>query len=143
MKAILKYTDCLHDGKRVSSVLYENNIQILRIRPGKSIYPQVTIHVNDYDELNMLIQKLNDACLYGVEVVKVNTINYSVIVIEYLLLFLLLLLCQSVRVSLSVWTVEGRRVRCSPYIRQHIVSDSPPHNFFKLTTNIDLNSTMT
>ena len=88
MKAILKYTDCLHDGKRVSSVLYENNIQILRIRPGKSIYPQVTIHVNDYDELNMLIQKLNDACLYGVEVVKVNTINYSVIVIEYLLLFL-------------------------------------------------------
>lgn len=64
MKAILKYTDCLHDGKRVSSVLYENNIQILRIRPGKSIYPQVTIHVNDYDELNMLIQKLNDACLY-------------------------------------------------------------------------------
>ena len=61
MKAILKYTDCLHDGKRVSSVLYENNIQI---------------------------QKLNDACLYGVEVVKVNTINYSVIVIEYLLLFL-------------------------------------------------------
>lgn len=51
MKAILKYTDCLHDG-------------------------------------NMLIQKLNDACLYGVEVVKVNTINYSVIVIEYLLLFL-------------------------------------------------------
>ena len=45
MKAILKYTDCLHDGKRVSSVLYENNIQILRIRPGKSIYPQVTIHV--------------------------------------------------------------------------------------------------
>ena len=88
MKAILKYTDCLHDGKRVSSVLYENNIQILRIRPGKSIYPQVTIHVNDYDELNMLIQKLNDACLYGVEVVKVNTINYSVIVIAYLLLFL-------------------------------------------------------
>lgn len=58
------------------------------IRPGKSIYPQVTIHVNDYDELNMLIQKLNDACLYGVEVVKVNTINYSAIVIEYLLLFL-------------------------------------------------------
>ena len=88
MKAILKYTDCLHDGKRVSSVLYENNIQILRIRPGKSIYPQVTIHVNDYDELNMLIQKLNDVCLYGVEVVEVNTINYSVIVIEYLLLFL-------------------------------------------------------
>lgn len=92
MKAILKYTDCLHDGKRVSSVLYENNIQILRIRPGKSIYPQVTIHVNDYDELNMLIQKLNDVCLYGVEVVKVNTINYSVIVIEYLLLFLCFLL---------------------------------------------------
>ena len=88
MKAILKYTDCLHDGKRVSSVLYENNIEILRIRPGKSIYPQVTIHINDDDELNMLIQKLNDACLYGVEVVKVNTINYSVIVIEYLLLFL-------------------------------------------------------
>ena len=80
-KTDLKYTDCLHDGKRVSSVLYENNIQILRIRPGKSIYPQVTIHVNDYDELN-------DACLYGVEVVKVNTINYSAIVIEYLLLFL-------------------------------------------------------
>lgn len=88
MKAVLKYTDCLHDGKRVSSVLYENNIQILRIRQGKSIYPQVTIHVNDYNELNMLIQKLNDVCLYGVEVVKVNTINYSLIVIEYLLLFL-------------------------------------------------------
>ena len=52
MKAILKYTDCLHDGKRVSSVLYENNIQILRIRPGKSIYPQLS----DEEFVRMMIE---------------------------------------------------------------------------------------
>ena len=46
-KTDLKYTDCLHDEKRVSSVLYENNIQILRIRPV-DILPRI----NPWDSLD-------------------------------------------------------------------------------------------
>lgn len=88
MKATLKYTDCLNDGRRVSSVLSRNNVQILRTKSGKSIYPQVTIRVGSYDELSLLVQMLNKESLYGVEVIKTSTINWGIMAIENLLMML-------------------------------------------------------
>lgn len=86
MKATLKYTDCLNDGRRVSSVLSRNDVQILRTKSGKSIYSQVTIRVGSYDELSLLVQMLNKECLYGVEVIKTSTINWGIMAIENLLI---------------------------------------------------------
>ena len=86
MKATLKYTNCLNDGRRVFSVLSRNDVQILRTKSGKSIYPQVTIRVGSYDELNLLVQILNKECLYGVEVVKISSINWDIMAIENLLI---------------------------------------------------------
>lgn len=86
MKATLKYTNCLNDGRRVFSVLSRNDVQILRTKSGKSIYPQVTIRVGSYDELSLLVQMLNKECLYGVEVVKISAINWDIMAIENLLI---------------------------------------------------------
>lgn len=86
MKATLKYTNCLNDGRRVFSVLSRNDVQILRTKSGKSIYPQLTIRVGSYDELNLLVQILNKECLYGVEVVKISAINWDIMAIENLLI---------------------------------------------------------
>ena len=62
MKATLKYTNCLNDGRRVFSVLSRNDVQIL-----------------------------NKECLYGVEVVKISAINWDIMAIENLFgIFLLI-----------------------------------------------------
>lgn len=91
MKATLKYTNCLNDGRRVFSVLSRNDVQILRTKSGKSIYPQLIIRVGSYDELNLLVQILNKECLYGVEVVKISAINWDIMAIENLFgIFLLI-----------------------------------------------------
>ena len=71
MKATLKYTNCLNDGRRVFSVLSRNDVQILRTKSGKSIYPQLTIRVGSYDELNLLVQILN----------KISAINWDIMAI--------------------------------------------------------------
>lgn len=81
MKATLKYTNCLNDGRRVFSVLSRNDVQILRTKSGKSIYPQLTIRVGSYDELNLLVQILN----------KISAINWDIMAIENLFgIFLLI-----------------------------------------------------
>ena len=81
MKATLKYTNCLNDGRRVFSVLSRNDVQILRTKSGKSIYPQITIRVGSYDELNLLVQILN----------KISAINWDIMAIENLFgIFLLI-----------------------------------------------------
>lgn len=81
MKATLKYTNCLNDGRRVFSVLSRNDVQILRTKLGKSIYPQLTIRVGSYDELNLLVQILN----------KISAINWDIMAIENLFgIFLLI-----------------------------------------------------
>lgn len=72
MKAVIKYTDCLQDGKNVFNTLAIRNVEILKTRQGSSIYPQITIHIKDNDELNQLISALNRNCIYEVRVVKVK-----------------------------------------------------------------------
>ena len=72
MKAVIKYTDCLQDGKNVFNTLAIRNVEILKTRQGLSIYPQITIHIKDNDELNQLISALNRNCIYEVRVVKVK-----------------------------------------------------------------------
>lgn len=71
LKVVLRYTDCLQDGKNVFSVLAEQNIRILKTKtPCLSIYPRVTILIEDYQELNKLLCNLNCRCDYEVRVVK-------------------------------------------------------------------------
>lgn len=72
MKAILKYTDCLADGKNVFSILAIENVEILKTkRKAYCIYPEITIRVKDMNELNKLIYTLNTTCTYEVSIVKV------------------------------------------------------------------------
>lgn len=73
MKVVLRYTDCLQDGKNVFNTLAIKNIEILKTKRGISIYPQITIRVNDTNELNQLIAMLNRNCSYEVSVVKTKS----------------------------------------------------------------------
>ena len=70
MIAILRYTDCLHDGRDVFSVLANRNVEILKTKQGISIYPEVTIKVKDREELNSLLYDLNKHSTHGVRLVK-------------------------------------------------------------------------
>lgn len=75
LKVVLKYTDCLQDGKNVFGILAAHNVQILKTRNGLSIYPKVTICIDDYNKLNDILYDLNCACYYEVRVVKVKDIS--------------------------------------------------------------------
>lgn len=76
LKVVLRYTDCLQDGKNVFSVLAEQNIRILKTKqPSFSIYPKVTILVENSQELNKLIGKLNHRCTYEVSIVKAKEVK--------------------------------------------------------------------
>lgn len=73
MKAVLKYTDCLQDGRKVFNTLAVRNVEILKTKQGCSIYPQITIRIKDTNELNQLVSALNKNCNYEVRVVKVKS----------------------------------------------------------------------
>lgn len=75
LKVVLKYTDCLQDGRNVFGVLAAHNVKILKTRSGLSIYPKVTICIDDYNKLNDILSDLNRTCSYEVRVVKVKDIN--------------------------------------------------------------------
>jgi hypothetical protein len=76
MKAILRYTDCLSDGKNVFRILANRNIEVLKTKQKSfNIYPQITIRINDQNELNQLLFDLNRNCTYEVRVVKVKSEN--------------------------------------------------------------------
>ena len=75
LKVVLRYTDCLQDGRNVFRILADNNAKILKTRKGFSIYPKITIVVKDYNELNFLISELNHNCFYEIRVVKTKVIN--------------------------------------------------------------------
>ena len=71
LKAVLRYTDCLQDGRNVFGILAENKIKILKTTSFLD-HPRITICVDDYDQLNKLLFKLNANCQYEVRVVKVK-----------------------------------------------------------------------
>lgn len=73
MKAVLKYTDCLQDGRNVFNTLAIYNVEILKTKQGCSIYPKITIRIKDMSELNQLIFALNKNCTYEVRVVKIKS----------------------------------------------------------------------
>lgn len=74
MIAVLKYTDCLSDGKNVFRILANRNIEILKTKQKSyNIYPQITIRINDQNELSQLLSDLNRNCTYEVRLVKVKT----------------------------------------------------------------------
>ena len=75
LKVVLRYTDCLQDGRNVFRILADNNAKILKTRKGFSIHPKITIVVKDYNELNLLISELNCNCSYEVRVVKTKIMN--------------------------------------------------------------------
>lgn len=70
--AVLKYTDCLSDGKNVFRVLANRNVEVLKTKQGASIYPNITIRVNDQNELSQLLSDLNRNCIYEVRLVKIK-----------------------------------------------------------------------
>ena len=74
MIAVLKYTDCLQDGRNVFRVLANRNIEVLKTKQkAYNIYPHITIRINDQNELNQLLSDLNRNCKYEVRLVKVKT----------------------------------------------------------------------
>lgn len=78
MKAVLKYTDCLQDGKNVFNTLAIHNVEVLKTKQGFSIYPHITIRIKDTGELNQIVSALNRNCRYEVRIVKVKS-EYSLI----------------------------------------------------------------
>lgn len=74
LKVVLKYTNCLQDGKNVARTLSENNITILK-RTWRPMYPRITVLFEDYDELNSALCQLNRNCYYEVMPVKIKNIK--------------------------------------------------------------------
>ena len=75
LKVVLKYTDCLQDGRNVFGVLASHNVKILNTRAFLTMYPKVTICIDDYNKLNNVLYDLNRECSYEVRVVKVKDIS--------------------------------------------------------------------
>lgn len=72
MRATLRYTDCLQDGRQVFYVLAKRNVKILKTKQKDvAIHPEVTIYIKSNEELNQLLSNLNYNCRYEVSVVKV------------------------------------------------------------------------
>ena len=75
IKAVLRYTDCLQDGKKVYSVLTNNKVAIVGTKRSWSMYPRIVILVKDYDYLSSLLYALNSVCHYEVRLIKYHTVR--------------------------------------------------------------------
>ena len=75
IKAILRYTDCLQDGKKVFTILAHNKITVVGTKSNWSVYPKVVVLVKDYDHLSCLLHELNTSCAYEVRLVKYHTVK--------------------------------------------------------------------
>lgn len=75
LRVVLKYTDCLQDGRIVFGVLAAHKVEILHTRSFLTMYPRVTICIKDYEKLNNLLYNLNKHTSYEVRVVKVKRIK--------------------------------------------------------------------
>ncbi len=68
MKAVLKYENYSNDIKIIYATLVKKKIKIIKT----SDYAEVTIYINNYDDLNKLVAELNSETSYGVIVKKVK-----------------------------------------------------------------------
>ena len=72
LRAVLKYTNCSQDGRKVFRILASHKVEILHTWSFLTMYPRVTIRIKDYDELNDILYDLNKQSSYEVRVVKVK-----------------------------------------------------------------------
>lgn len=75
IKAVLRYTDCLQDGRKVYTVLTNNKVTVLGTKHSWSMYPRVVVLVKDYDHLSCLLHELNISCTYEVRLVKYHIVK--------------------------------------------------------------------
>ena len=75
IKAVLRYTDCLQDGRKVYTVLTNNKVTVLGTKRSWSMYPRVVVLVKDYDHLSCLLHELNTSCTYEVRLVKYHIVK--------------------------------------------------------------------
>ena len=75
IKAVLRYTDCLQDGRKVFAVLTNNKVTVVGTKYNWSMYPRVIVLVKDYDHLSCLLHELNTSCIYEVRLVKYHTVK--------------------------------------------------------------------
>ena len=72
LRVVLKYTDCLQDGRNVFRILTSHNVEILRTCSFFTMHPKVTIRINDNSKLNDILYDLNNKCSYEVSVIKIK-----------------------------------------------------------------------
>jgi hypothetical protein len=75
IKATLRYTDCLQDGRKLYEVLTNNKVVIASTKRSWSMYPRVVILVKDYDYLSCLLHELNAKCTYEVRLLKYHVVK--------------------------------------------------------------------
>lgn len=73
IKATLRYTDCLQDGRKVYEVLTNNKVAIIGTKRGWSIYPRVVVLLKDYEQLSNVLHELNARCAFEVRLIKYRT----------------------------------------------------------------------
>lgn len=88
----IKYTDCLSDGKNAFRIIANRNIEVLKTKQKSyDIYPQITIRINDQNELIQLLSDLNRNCIYEARLVKVK--NERGLNLMYFMNFIALVVC--------------------------------------------------
>lgn len=70
IKAVLRYTDCLQDGRKIYTVLTNHKVAIVGTKRSWSMYPRIIIKLKNYDELCSILHELNAACSYEVRLLK-------------------------------------------------------------------------
>lgn len=79
MLAVLRYTDCMGDEKRVFYDLAESDVEIVKVTVREAVHPRITIRVSDVTELNKLLLTLNTHTIYGVLVIKTKIENKGLV----------------------------------------------------------------
>ena len=74
MRAVLRYTDCMQDGRKVFLALAKMGIRVLETKKC-GIHPEITVFVENREKLNKLIALLNQNCTYEVSIVKTRDSN--------------------------------------------------------------------
>lgn len=75
IKAVLSYTDCLADGRKVYTVLTNNKVIIVGTKRSWSMYPRIVILLNNYDQLSSILHELNAKCTYEVRLLKHHVVK--------------------------------------------------------------------